>query len=164
MKKIILSLLVFTASVSMLNAQTVQPQAQPAPNPNAAEIKFEKNVHDYGKIQKGGDGNCEFKFTNTGKEPLIISNAKGSCGCTVPNWPKEPIKPGDSGVIKVHYDTNRPGAISKTVTVTSNAKTSSAVLQIKGMVEVPPVEEPFPTKKTDNNNGIPFEKTTTGFN
>jgi len=164
MKKIILTLLVFTAGVSMLNAQAVPPQqAQPAPNPNAAEIKFATDTYDYGKIAKGADGNCEFKFTNTGKEPLIISNAKGSCGCTVPNWPKDPIKPGESGVIKVHYDTNRPGAISKTVTVTSNAKNTSAVLHIKGMVEVPPVQEPFPTKKPDNN-GIPFEKTTTGFN
>lgn len=161
MKKIILSLLVFSGSFSLLTAQTEQPQPV---NPNAAEIKFVSDVHDYGKISKGADGNCEFKFTNVGKEPLLITNAKGSCGCTVPNWPKEPIKPGESGVIKVHYDTNRPGAISKTVTVTSNAKNSNVTLKIKGMVEVPPVEEPFPTKKPDNNNGIPFEKTTTGFN
>jgi hypothetical protein len=163
MKKIILAVLVFSGSFSLINAQTEQPVVQPV-NPNAAEIKFASDVYDYGKIPKGFDGNCEFKFTNVGKEPLIISNAKGSCGCTVPSWPKEPIKPGDSGVIKVHYDTNRPGAISKTVTVTSNAKNTNVVLHIKGMVEVPPVEEPFPAKKADNNSGIPFEKTTTGFN
>lgn len=154
--------MIVCSGVYFATAQTPQPAQQPA-NPNAAEIKFVSDVHDYGKIQKGADGNCEFKFTNVGKEPLIITNAKGSCGCTVPNWPKDPIKPGESGVIKVHYDTNRPGAISKTVTVTSNAKNSNVVLKIKGMVEAPPAEEPFPTKKNDNN-GIPFATPTTGFN
>ena len=68
---------------------------------------------------------------------MIISNARGSCGCTVPTWPKEPIKPGTEGVIKVKYDTNRPGPINKSVTITSNAKTPTKVLRIKGNVEVP---------------------------
>src|SRR5262249_50872310 len=64
-------------------------QANPAANnPNAPEITFETDLHDYGTIKQGADGGCEFKFTNTGKEPLIISNAVGSCGCTVPTWPK----------------------------------------------------------------------------
>ncbi|MCX6292575.1 MAG: DUF1573 domain-containing protein [Bacteroidetes bacterium] len=104
-------------------------------NPNAAEITFEKDLHDYGTIKNGSDGTCEFKFKNTGKEPLVISNARGSCGCTVPTWPKEPIMKGQTAVVKVHYDTKRPGAFTKTVTIESNAKTNSKVLTIKGLVE-----------------------------
>lgn len=163
MKKIILSLAILASISFIATAQEVKKPADAAaaapvaPNPNAAEIKFETDVHDYGSIKKGADGSCEFKFKNVGKEPLIISNAQGSCGCTVPTWPKEPIKPGESSVIKVHYDTNRVGTISKSVTITSNAKTSTMVLRIKGTVEAAPVEEQFPTKKSDNG-GIPFEK------
>lgn len=107
-------------------------------NPNAAEITFENDVHDYGTIKQNADGSCEFKFKNTGKEPLIISNAKGSCGCTVPTYPKEPIMKGQTAVIKVHYDTKRVGAFTKTVTITSNAKTDTKVLTIKGVVEAVP--------------------------
>src|SRR5688572_27670379 len=77
-------------------------------------------VVDYGEVSYGGDGTREFTFTNTGTEPLLITNAKGSCGCTVPEWPKEPIRAGGTGVIKIKYDTKRSGAISKTVTVTTN--------------------------------------------
>ncbi|HWY36121.1 MAG TPA: DUF1573 domain-containing protein, partial [Nitrosopumilaceae archaeon] len=96
------------------------------------------------------------KYTNTGKEPLIISNCQGSCGCTVPNCPKEPILPGKTGIIKVHYDTKRVGQINKSVTVQSNAKSGTISLQITGNVEAAPVEEPFPTNKT--GTGAPFEK------
>ncbi len=120
-----------------------------------ADIKFEKLVHDYGTIKQGGDGNCEFKFTNTGKEPLILSNCQGSCGCTVPNCPKEPILPGKTGVIKVHYDTKRVGPINKSVSVQSNAKSGMMTLQIKGTVEAAPAEEPFPANKP---NVGPVEK------
>lgn len=105
---------------------------------SAQEIKFKKDTYDYGNVQVGGNGEGKFEFKNTGKAPLIISNAQGSCGCTVPEWPKEPIKPGKSAVIKVKYDTNRTGPIDKMITVTSNAKTSpTTVLKIKGMVENP---------------------------
>ena len=95
-------------------------------------------------------------FTNTGKEPLVITNCQGSCGCTVPKCPTAPILPGKSDVIKVKYDTNRPGAIYKTVTVTSNAKSGNVVLTIKGNVEVKPVEEAFPANPTPQ--GAPVEK------
>lgn len=101
-----------------------------------AEVSFDKEVHDYGTVKQGGNGECEFKFTNTGTEPLIISDAKGSCGCTVPEWPKTPIKPGETASIKVKYDTKRVGPINKTVTVTSNATTEpTKTLRIKGTVE-----------------------------
>ena len=130
-------------------AQTVAPAS-------LADIKMEKMVHDYGNIMQGGNGECEFKFTNNGKEPLVITNCMGSCGCTVPQCPKEPILPGKSGVVKVKYDTNRVGGIYKTVTVNSNAKSGTIVLTIKGTVEQKPVEETFPPNKTAP--GAPAEK------
>ncbi|MBK6446886.1 MAG: DUF1573 domain-containing protein [Bacteroidetes bacterium] len=127
-----------------------------ADNPNAAEITFENETHDYGTIKQGADGTCEFKFKNTGKEPLIISNAKGSCGCTVPTWPKEPIMKGQTGSIKVHYDTKRVGAFTKTVTLNSNAKSDTKVLTIKGVVEASEdnSDQTMPIKKT---SGLPLE-------
>lgn len=104
-----------------------------------AKVSFDKDVHDYGTIEQGGDGTCEFTFTNNGSKPLIISRAKGSCGCTVPSWPKEPIAPGDSDVIQVKYDTKRVGPINKSVTITSNAKNSpTKVIRIKGKVKAKP--------------------------
>ena len=140
--------------------------AEPAPvapvNPNAPEITFESEVIDYGTIDFNANGVREFKFTNSGKEPLIISNAKGSCGCTVPTWPKEPIMPGEKGSISVNYATNKAGRFTKTVTISSNAKTSTARLTIQGTVKPQAVEagqETMPVKKViegatpiENNN------------
>lgn len=108
-----------------------------------AKIDFNKETHDYGTIKNGADGSCVFEFKNTGDSPLIISNAKGSCGCTVPEWPKEPIAPGAKGSIKVKYDTMRTGEINKSVTITSNAvNAADKVVFIKGTVLAPetPVE------------------------
>jgi hypothetical protein len=121
-----------------------------------ADIKLDKMTHDYGTIQQGGNGECEFKFTNNGKEPLVITNCQGSCGCTVPQCPKEPILPGKSGEIKVKYDTQRVGGIYKTVTVNSNAKSGTVTLTIKGNVEQKPVDVAFPENKTPQ--GAPTEK------
>jgi hypothetical protein len=132
------------------------PPATPAQPASQADIKMDKLVHDYGNIAQGGDGMCEFKFTNNGKEPLVITNCQGSCGCTVPECPTAPILPGKSGVIKVKYDTNRGGPIYKTVTVTSNAKSGNVVLTIKGNVEVKPAEEAFPQNPAPA--GAPAEK------
>ena len=115
-----------------------------------AEIEFEKVVHDYGDVPYNGNGECEFRFTNTGTEPLLVQKPKSSCGCTIPSWPNEPILPGESDVIKVTYRTNRAGNINKTVTVTSNAvKNSTVVLRIKGRVLDQPTEV-LPA----NNNGM----------
>jgi hypothetical protein len=136
MKKLFFSIALFTFAAFSVTAQEAA-QTQ-APNPNAPEIAFEKTVHDYGTVVQGGDGTCEFKFTNTGKEPLILSRPQSSCGCTVPTWPQEPILPGKSDVIKVTYNTNNIGTINKTVTVNSNATTSRVVLQIKGSVVAKP--------------------------
>lgn len=137
MKKLLFSLIVIVFAGMTLKAQDAA-QTQPPVNPNAPEIVFEKTVHDYGTIVQGGDGTCEFKFTNTGKEPLILSRPTSSCGCTVPTWPQEPILPGKTDVIKVTYNTNNVGTINKTVTVNSNAKTARVVLQIKGTVTAKP--------------------------
>lgn len=113
------------------------------------QIDFERIEHDYGTIDQGGNGKTEFVFTNTGTEPLIISKAKGSCGCTVPTWPKEPIAPGASASVEVKYDTKRVGPISKSVTITSNSvDQSTALLKIKGTVKAVATEESLPAAKT----------------
>lgn len=95
---------------------------------------FAKTVHDYGTIKQGANGDCEFTFTNKGKEPIVLNNVRSSCGCTVPQWPREPILPGKSGSIKVTYDTKRMGPINKSVTVLSDAANSSVVLMITGNI------------------------------
>ncbi len=137
MKRIVFSFVFLMFTAFIVNAQDAAPAEQPV-NPNAPEISFDKTVHDYGSIIQGTDGTCEFKFTNTGKEPLILSRPTSSCGCTVPTWPQEPVLPGKSDIIKVTYNTNNVGGINKTVTVTSNAKTARVVLQIKGTVNPKP--------------------------
>ncbi len=119
-------------------------------NANAAEITFESELHDYGTIDYAGDGTYAFKFTNTGKEPLIISDARGSCGCTVPRWPKEPVLKGQSNFINVSYDTKRPGPFTKTVTINSNAKSPSKVITIKGVVKSQEQTEDQTPLKKDN--------------
>ena len=111
-----------------------------------AKIEFKKETIDYGQIAKGSDGLRIFEFTNTGDAPLIISDVKSSCGCTVPEKPKGPIAPGDSSVIKVKYDTNRVGKIRKTVTVYSNATEPIKALKING--EVMPANNKSVLEKT----------------
>lgn len=103
----------------------------PADGPQAV---FEQTTVDYGTIEQNSDPYRYFKFTNTGNEPLIISKAKGSCGCTAPEWPKEPIMPGESNEIKVRYDTKRVGNFTKTVTLTTNQTQPTIVLKITGKV------------------------------
>ena len=154
MKKVLLTfgLLAFIAGGASAQA-TAKPAAEvKVQNPNAPTMSFESEVVDYGTIEQGADGVREFKFTNNGKEPLIISNARGSCGCTVPTWPKEPIKPGESSVIKVKYDTKRLGAINKSVTITSNAVSPTKVVRIKGKIIAP---QTSPVKATP---GAPTEQ------
>ncbi|MCP4520095.1 MAG: DUF1573 domain-containing protein [Cytophagales bacterium] len=112
-----------------------------------AKIEFERTTVDYGVIEQHSDPYRVFKYKNTGGAPLIISHAKGSCGCTVPEYSKEPLAPGQEGEIKVRYATNRIGLFTKTVTLTTNSTPSVVVLTIKGKVLAPapkPVEETTP--------------------
>jgi hypothetical protein len=103
------------------------------------EIKFEQTEFNFGTINQGEKAEFEFVFTNVGQEPLVITSATGSCGCTVPEWPKEPIRKGEKGRIKVRFDSSgRQGMQSKTVTIYSNAQTNPVVLHVKGNVMVPP--------------------------
>ncbi len=105
------------------------------PKVEGAGIVFESETIDYGTIAHNADGKREFVFTNNGNKPLIITSAQGSCGCTVPSYPKAPILPGAKGVIGVKYDTSRAGQpFSKTVTLTTNATVPTKVLTIKGNV------------------------------
>ena len=143
MKKLFLLSLFVGLSLTALNAQEVKQdnntkdKSAVVEKPlNGPQIEFAEQVHDYGKVKKGGDGNCEFVFTNTGNEPLILSNVKAGCGCTVPTWTKEPIMPGKTGTIKVRYNTNTsPQSFTKTITVSSNSINAPRLtLKIKGTI------------------------------
>ncbi|MDN3585253.1 DUF1573 domain-containing protein [Pedobacter aquatilis] len=102
---------------------------------DAPVIKFEQEIYDFEKIQEGESAAHEFKFTNTGKSPLIISNATATCGCTVPETPKEPILPGKEGVIKVVFNSvGKVGMQDKVVTVTSNAYPNISTVHLVGEV------------------------------
>jgi len=103
---------------------------------NLAEMNFSKSSHDFGEIYDGDIVETSFTFTNVGSADLIISNASGSCGCTVPEYPKDqPIKPGESGVIKVKFDSsNKPGLQRKTVTLVTNTSKGKQLLNIKAIV------------------------------
>lgn len=143
MKNLFLSLAIAIFTVSGALAQESTPVS------GGPEISVDKDVHDYGTIKQGANGSCEFEVTNNGSEPLIISKAKGSCGCTVPEWPKEPIMPGKSAVMTVRYDTKRVGPINKSVTITSNATNASTkVVRIKGKVLASENTEDMPVKKS----------------
>jgi hypothetical protein len=98
-------------------------------------VKFDQTTHDFGTISEDAGAVHDFTFTNTGSSPLIIRNVTTSCGCTTPEWTKQPVAPGAKGSIKVKYDTKgRPGAIDKTITVSTNAKPAQTVLRIIGEV------------------------------
>ena len=118
---------------TLVCAQT--PESGNAVPDTLPHIEFTSTLHDFGNIKVNADASCEFSFTNTGKVPLILSNVRASCGCTVPDWPKDPILPGEKGLIKVRYTTvSRPNVINKAIIVHSNADNKQVVLRIKGEV------------------------------
>ena len=101
-----------------------------------AEITFEKKEHDFGIIKADSKVDYTFKFKNTGKEDLVISNAQGSCGCTIPEYPKEAIKPGESGKIKVSFNSaGKSGNQQKSVTITANTEVEKELLTIKAQIK-----------------------------
>ena len=136
---------------SLVFGASAQENAKPVGG-SGPMISLDKEVHDYGTIEQGANGTCEFTVTNTGDQPLILTNCKGSCGCTVPKCDTEPIKPGAKTTITVKYDTKRPGAINKSVTISSNATNApTKIVTITGSVEGPAVQPtepsaPAPTK------------------
>jgi hypothetical protein len=139
MKKIFLLALVTVLGINSSNAQEtakkIKATAAKTAKVNGAGILFASETIDYGTIAHNANGKREFVFTNNGTKPLIITNTQGSCGCTVPTSPKEPIAPGAKGVIGVQYATDRVGPFTKTVTVTSNAEgQATKILTIKGVV------------------------------
>jgi hypothetical protein len=101
-------------------------------------MSFDKTIHDYGTINQGDQVECVFKVTNTGNEPLVIENAKGSCGCTVPDYPKDPIPAGQTRDIKVKFNSaGKANNQQKTVTLTANTEPLQSVLTIKAFVNAP---------------------------
>ncbi|MBL8001007.1 MAG: DUF1573 domain-containing protein [Flavobacteriales bacterium] len=131
MKKFLLTLGLSALFLGVQAQENAKPVGGTGP-----QITIDKEVHDYGTIKQGGNGECVFTVTNSGDQPLIISNCQGSCGCTVPKCETAPIKPGAKSQITVKYDTNRVGPINKSVTITSNATNApSKVVRIQGTVE-----------------------------
>jgi len=126
-KTFLLICVILIGSYGLFAQAPVQPATQDS-------IVFAKTINDYGTIEQGSNGECEFKFTNKGKSPILLTNVAASCGCTIPEWPKEPILPGKSSSIKVSYNTNIQGNFHKSITVSSNAINNTLILQIKGNV------------------------------
>jgi len=155
MNKLILSL-AFVTGFTFVNAQNIiTTDVQKTEESIDATIDFISRVVDYGTIEHNADGARKFVFTNNGTEALLIKNAKGSCGCTVPTWPREAIAPGATAEIGVKYATNRVGKFTKTITLTTNASKKPVILTIKGEVNPAPKEETAPVRKTE---GSPLEK------
>jgi len=144
MKKIFTLLLMVAMISSISFAQEATSSEAPATGP---VMTFETMTVDYGTIEQSSDPLRSFLFTNTGNEPLQITHAKGSCGCTVPEYPKEPIMPGEQAKINVRYDTKRVGKFVKSVTLTTNTTSGKEKLTIKGEV----------LKKAVEPNGLPVE-------
>lgn len=144
MRKIVTLALLVVLGVTSSNAQETsraikkikaKTTAVSTPKVDGAGMVFQSETIDYGTVAYNSDGRREFVFTNNGNKPLIITNAQGSCGCTVPTYPREPIAPGAKGVIGVKYDTSRAGQpFNKTVTLTTNAVVPTKILTIKGNV------------------------------
>lgn len=154
MKKLVLNTFAALALILCFSSIAVA-QGTADPATSGAMIKFEEETHDFGDLMQGGDASWVFKFTNNGTEDLIISGAKGSCGCTVPKWSSEPVPPGGEGEIKVVYDSNRIGGISKSVTVNSNAVNEPVkTIFIKGNISPKPAEPSYlaPTEGTPANH------------
>ena len=136
MKKLVLVVVLAVFGIMTANAQA---KKAAAPKVEGAGMAFETETVDYGSIPHNAEGKREFVFVNNGNKPLIITNAVGSCGCTVPTFPKEPIAPGAKAVIGVKYDTARVGAFTKTVTITSNAAgQETKTVTSKGTIEADP--------------------------
>lgn len=130
-----------TLSTDVVNNPKTAETGEPTLDESAEDLPvltFREDKHDFGEIIQGEKVEYLFRFTNTGKSDLIITQAKGSCGCTVPEWPKEPIPPGETGSMRVTYDSKgRKGPFNKTVKITANTVPNTTMLYIEGDVIVP---------------------------
>lgn len=147
-----LATMTYAQSVSTTNNSqnsTSTTQANPADDPNAPDFQWVEETHDFGSIPQGKPATWKFEFTNSGKEPLIISNVQKTCGCTVTDWTKEPVMPGQKGFVSAQYNAAHEGPFTKAITVQSNAKTPNMKLIFKGTVE----------KADDSGNGVPEQQT-----
>jgi hypothetical protein len=133
MKKLFALLLMVGLSAGAY-AQNSKTTNTPAPEKKSV-LKFEEYSHDFGEVAYGSDVSWSFKFKNTSKEPVAISNVGTSCGCTTPGWTKEPVAPGKTGVVTAKYDSSRIGAFTKTLTV--YVKDETIVLTIHGTIKEP---------------------------
>ncbi len=128
-------------SGSVQPADQAGPQSASAPESNVptgptTEMSFEETEYDFGTVVEGEKVRHVYKFTNTGEEPLVISDAKGSCGCTVPEWPREPIAPGKSGQVTVEFNSrNKRGDKNQKVTITANTNPPQTFIYLKGTVQ-----------------------------
>ena len=134
MKKLFF-LAAFVAIVSVGYGQQVTATA-PAATAEMAIFETASLTHDFGKIKQGVPATYEFKITNKGKVPMVITNVVPSCGCTTPEWTRDPIAPGGQGTIKATFNAASPGPFNKSITVTSNIENGFVQLMIKGEVAV----------------------------
>lgn len=148
MKTLKLSLVaLFVSALSIAQTAEVKkagaPQTAQAPKPTKqSELKWDKDTHDFGDIEKGKPVTYEFTFTNTTKQTILVTNVKPSCGCTAANYTKTPIKPGEKGMVAATYNAASPAPFHKTITVTTNEEGAAPkVLIIKGKVLAPEVKE-----------------------
>ena len=140
MKKFLLSACAIAAFGFVAVAQEKAPKPAPAPAAqpgNMGAFKWVETTHDFGKIPQGKPVTYEFKFTNVGKAPIVISQAQAGCGCTTPDYSKEPVAPGKSGSVKATFNAAAVGVFNKGVTVTANVEGGSTYLVLKGEVVAP---------------------------
>jgi hypothetical protein len=154
MKKLFSTLLISTLSVAVFaqapaSSSSVNPNnaATTAPVAKTGEFQWIEETHDFGTIPQGTPVEWKFEFTNVGKEPIIISTVQKTCGCTVTDWSKEPIMPGQKGFVSAQYNAAKEGPFTKAITVQSDATTPSVKLFFKGTVE-----------KSEQTGGVPAEQ------
>ncbi len=153
MKKVFSTLtLILLISAASFAQSSVNPngntETTPVVNPHAGEFKWSEETHDFGTIPQGTPVKNKFEFTNTGKEPIIVSNVQKTCGCTVTDWTKEPVMPGQVGFVTAEFNAAKEGPFTKAITVQSDAKTPSVKLYFKGTVQ-----------KTEQTGGVPEQNT-----
>lgn len=143
MKSLLFLALCCVVQCGSLHAQGTTPKK----DTGAGRFHFNEETHNFGEVPEGPNAECDFQFKNTGNKPIIISEAHGSCGCTVPKWPTDPVLPRHKGVIHVTYNTHgRVGPIHKDVIITSNAEQNPMTLHITGTVKAAKLDDRKPDR------------------